>query len=46
MEEADWTEEGLQGLGEKFERFLEFRRDVDGDFKLIREGDVFLRNSL
>ena len=40
-EEADMTGEGEQG-----ERFLEFRREMTGDFKLIREGEVFFRNSL
>ena len=38
---ADMTGEGEQG-----ERIFEFRRDVTGDFKFNREGEVFLRNSL
>ena len=40
-EEADMTGEGEQG-----ERVFEFRREMTGDFKLIREGEVFFRNSL
>ena len=40
-EEAERTGEGEQG-----ERFLEFRGERTGDFKFIREGEVFFRNSL
>ena len=46
MDFGDREETERTGEGEQGERFLEFRRDVTGDFKFIREGEVFFRNSL